>query len=161
MNRWRLVVVALALAACTATVPSVGSVPVSSAASSAVASGATTRVEGAVKTAAAATLTLADGTTLALGPTTRITRTDSATLADLKSGQFAVITARLQPDGTLLASLVMIFAESTSRLVPPGQGPLAAGNLMTNASIVSIDQVSGKLVHGHVPELVGDRCARA
>ena len=104
--------------------------------------GAATRVQGKVQSATASKLTLADGATLELSATTRITRTDPATPADLKPGVFVAITAKQQPDQTLLASMVSIFPESLSRVVAPGQRPLAEGNLMTNAAIASIDQVS-------------------
>ena len=103
---------------------------------------AATRVQGKVQSATASKLTLADGETLELSATTRITRTDPATPADLKAGAFVAITAKQQPDQTLLASMVSIFSESLSRVVAPGQRPLTEGNLMTNAAIASIDQVS-------------------
>ena len=99
-------------------------------------------MQGKVQTATASKLTLADGETLELSATTRITRTDPATPADLKPGLFVAITAKQQPDQTLLASMVSIFSESLSRVVTPGQRPLAEGNLMTNAAIASIDQVT-------------------
>lgn len=38
----------------------------------------------------------------------------------------------------------MIFAASLSRVVPPGQRPLPEGELMTNAAIATIDQVTGR-----------------
>jgi uncharacterized protein DUF5666 len=98
-------------------------------------------VEGTVESATAIKLTLVGGATLGITPTTRITRADPATTADLKPGQFVAITARQQPDQTLLASMVSIFSESLSRAVPPGQRPLPEGNLMTNAAIAAIDQV--------------------
>ena len=79
---------------------------------------------------------------LELSASTRITRTDPATSADLRPGLFVAITAKQQPDQTLLATMVSIFSESLSRVVPPGQRPLTEGNLMTNAAIASIDQVS-------------------
>lgn len=101
------------------------------------------RVEGVVRTATSSSLTLADGTILELSPSTRVIRVAAATPADLKPGMFVAITARRQPDNTLLASMVSIFSESQSRIVPPGQRPLPEGNLMTNAPIASIDQVSG------------------
>jgi hypothetical protein len=116
--------------------------PASVAASPSASAGAATRVQGKVQSATATKLTLADGAVLDLGASTRITRTDPATPADLKPGLFVAITAKQQPDRTLLASMVSIFAESLSRVVPPGQRPLTEGNLMTNAAIASIDQVS-------------------
>ena len=111
-------------------------------ASSTAGASAATRVQGKVQSATASKLTLADGTVLELSASTRITRTDPATPADLRPGLFVAITAKQQPDQTLLATMVSIFSESLSHVVPPGQRPLTEGNLMTNAAIASIDQVS-------------------
>jgi len=141
-----LLVVALTAAACGgAASPSAvtsSPSPTAVAASPSPRAGAATRVQGKVQSATASKLTLADGGTLELSATTRITRTDPATPADLKPGLFVAITAKQQPDQTLLASMVSIFSESLSRVVPPGQRPLTEGNLMTNAAIASIDQVT-------------------
>jgi hypothetical protein len=143
--RRTLLIVALAATSCgqaaapaalTAT-PSPAAVAVSPSSSAA----AATRVQAKVQSATATTLTLTDGEVLDLSANTRITRTDPATPADLKPGLFVAITAKQQPDRTLLASMVSIFAESLTRVVPPGQRPLTEGNLMTNAAIASIDQV--------------------
>ena len=147
MIRLTLLVVALATAACggAASPSAVTSVPSPAAvapSASPSAGAAATRVQGKVQTATASKLTLADGEMLELSATTRITRTDPATPADLKPGLFVAITAKQQPDQTLLASMVSIFSESLSRVVAPGQRPLAEGNLMTNAAIASIDQVT-------------------
>src|SRR5207245_8094079 len=73
----------------------------------------------------------------------RIVRNDHATIADLKPGLFVAVTARQQPDNSLLASIVNIFPASLAANVPAGQRPLPQGDLMTNASIASVDQVSG------------------
>jgi len=116
--------------------------PASVTASSTAGASAATRVQGKVQSATAGKLTLADGAVLELSASTRITRTDPATSADLRPGLFVAITAKQQPDQTLLATMVSIFSESLSRVVPPGQRPLTEGNLMTNAAIASIDQVS-------------------
>lgn len=104
---------------------------------------AASRVEGTVHSLTASTLTLDDGTVLQLSATTRTVRTDRATLADLKTGFFVAITAKQQPDGSLVASIVNLFPASIGANVPAGQRPLADGNLMTNAPIAAIDQVSG------------------
>ena len=146
MIRLILLVVVLATAACggAATPTAVTSAASATAAApfASPSAGVATRVQGKVQTATASKLTLADGETLELSATTRITRTDPATPADLKPGLFVAITAKQQPDQTLLASMVSVFSESLSRVVAPGQRPLAEGNLMTNAAIASIDQVT-------------------
>lgn len=98
---------------------------------------------GSAQSATSSALTLADGTVLQLIATARSIRTDRATVVDLKPGLFIAITAKQQPDNTLLASIVNIFPASLGARVPTGQRPLTDGNLMTNAPIASIDQVSG------------------
>ena len=145
MIRFILLGAALAVASCGgAASPSITSSPAPAAVSASPlpSTGTATRVQGKVQSATASKLTLADGETLELSAATRITRTDPATPADLKPGLFVAITAKQQPDQTLLASMVSIFSESLSRVVAPGQRPLAEGNLMTNAAIASIDQVT-------------------
>ena len=86
---------------------------------------------------------LVGNVTLDLTPTTRIVRTDRATIADLRPGVFVAITAKQQPDSSLLASMVNIFPASAASNIAAGQRPLADGNLMTNAPIASVDQVGG------------------
>ena len=104
---------------------------------------AATRVDGTVQSASSTTVSLTDGTVLQLTATTRTVRTDRATVADLKPGLFLAITAKQQPDNTLLATIVNIFPASLGATIQAGQRPLTEGNLMTNAPIASIDQVSG------------------
>jgi hypothetical protein len=99
------------------------------------------RIEGTVTGAAADKITLGDGTSFALTPTTRVLRQLTITPADLRPGMYVAVTAKSQPDGTLLASIVSVFSESVSRAVAGGQRPLPEGNLMTNATI---DQVAGR-----------------
>ena len=103
------------------------------------ASGAT-RVEGTVKSNDSGHVTLADGTSFDVIRATRVVRSQAGTPADLKPGLFVAITAKEQPDKTLLASIVSVFPDSLSKVVTAGQRPLTGGNLMTNAAI---DQVSG------------------
>jgi hypothetical protein len=126
-----------------ATPTPVGTAPRSPAAAASAAPSAATRVDGLVRTATSSALTLTDGTVLPVTVTTRIVRTDKATIADLTPGLFVAITAKQQPDTTLLASIVNVFPASLGSAIPAGQRPLADGNLMTNAPIAAIDQVSG------------------
>ena len=144
--RWALITIAAA--ACGGSAANGGTpAPTTSATAAPAAASASapaaTRVDGTVQSASATAVTLADGTVLQLTPTTRIVRTDRATVADLKPGLFLAITAKQQPDNTLLASIVNIFPASLGATIQAGQRPLAEGNLMTNAPIASIDQVSG------------------
>ena len=128
--------VSLLLTACAGA--QVASSPAPSAPVPPVGSGAT-RIEGIVKSNDSGHVTLADGTTFDLTRTTRVVRSQAGTAADLKPGLFVAITAKEQPDKTLLASIVNVFPDSSSR-VGAGQRPLTGGNLMTNAAI---DQVNG------------------
>ena len=102
---------------------------------------AAARIEGTVTGVAADKITLGDGSTFALTPTTRVLRQLTITPAELRPGMYVAVTAKSQPDGTLLASIVSVFSESVSRAVAAGQRPLPEGNLMTNATI---DQVAGR-----------------
>ena len=61
------------------------------------------------------------------------------TATDLHQGDYVAITAKRQPDNTLLATIVNVFQVSLGQ-VGAGQRPLPEGNLMTNASI---DQLQG------------------
>lgn len=124
----------------TACAGSQAATPASAAFSASPAASGVTRVEGIVKSNDSGRVTLADGTGFDLTRTTRVVRSQAGTPADLKPGLFVAITAKEQPDQTLLASIVSVFPESLSKVVPPGQRPLSGGNLMTNAAI---DQVSG------------------
>src|SRR5207302_1346131 len=57
--------------------------------------------------------------------------------SDLMSGMNAGITAKEQPDGTLLASQVRTFPPS-SGLTNAGQRPMDGGNIMTNATVDTV-----------------------
>lgn len=96
------------------------------------------RVNGTVQTVAGPTITLTDGRTLELDPNTSVIRVQPATPADLAPQEYVAITATRQQDGTLLASMINVFAES-QRGLGAGQRPMAGGNLMTNATITSIN----------------------
>src|SRR5258708_1568011 len=60
-----------------------------------------------------------------------------------RPGHFVAITGRQQPDGSRLASIVKVSPASMGATIPAGQRPLTEGNLMTNAPIAAIDQISG------------------
>jgi Domain of unknown function (DUF5666) len=94
----------------------------------------TGRVSGTVREMAGARVVLTDGTQFELAPDSRIIRSVPGSTTDLRAGQFVAITALRQPDDTLLASRVNVFAES-QRGLAVGQRPMTSGNLMTNATI--------------------------
>ena len=96
------------------------------------------RVEGAVKAVAGEQVTLEDGKSFKLGANARIIRRVTIQPTDLQAGQYVAITAKIQPDALLLASIVNIFAPEMGN-VAPGQRPMPDGNLMTNATIEKVD----------------------
>jgi hypothetical protein len=93
------------------------------------------RVTGTVQSIVAGKVSLKEGSSFSLGPNTPITRQAPGTVADLQPGRTVAVTAKRQPDNTLLASLVRI--QPLTRL---GQSPLDGGDLMTNATV---DKVTG------------------
>jgi hypothetical protein len=95
-----------------------------------------TSVDGTVQTVDATKLTLADGKSFTLSDTTNVIRVVPITAADLKVGQYVAVTAKRQPDNTLLASIVNVFPTTGNTF----QRPMDGGNIMTNATI---DQISG------------------
>ena len=96
------------------------------------------RLNGTVRALEGTRVTLADGTAFAIVPETRITRSIPAAFGDLQAGEFAAITAKAQPDGSLLASMINILPMiSGSGFL--GQFPMEGGDLMTNAEIVAVD----------------------
>jgi hypothetical protein len=97
------------------------------------------RIEGVIQNISGTQVALDNGRSFTVPSSARVLRTVPITAADLQPGQYVAITARRQPDNTLLASIVNIFPESLGQ-VAPGQRPMPAGNLMTNATI---DQVEG------------------
>jgi predicted lipoprotein with Yx(FWY)xxD motif len=97
------------------------------------------RVDGVVQSVTGNQVMLSNGRGFSLASSARVLRSMPITAADLQPGQYVAITAKRQPDNTLLASIVSIFPESMGQ-VAPGQRPLPAGDLMTNATI---DQVQG------------------
>ena len=153
VRRSTLASVALAVAACacgpTASPSAAPATPTAiapaaqSAASPAVAAAspspaAAERVEGTVQGLAGGTVTLASGRSVAVPATARVTRLLTITAADLHQGDYVAVTARRQPDNTLIASIVNVFPPSLGQ-VAPGQRPLPEGNLMTNANIETLE----------------------
>jgi hypothetical protein len=105
------------------------------------------RMQGSIQSVDGTTVWLSGGSSFGLSASTRIVETRPATAADLTSGQYAAITATRQDDGSLLASIISVFPES-SRGSFEGQRPLDGDNVMTNAFIDSarIDFASDALV---------------
>ena len=128
----------------TATVPPAPTatpVPASSPAAAAAATPPTNpaeRDDGTIQAVANGTITLSDGKTFSVVSKTRIIRTEAIKAGDLKSGDYVAVTAKRQPDNTLLASVVNVFPSSLKG-VGVGQRPMTGGNLMTNATVDKID----------------------
>lgn len=96
------------------------------------------RVTGSVQAIDGSKVTLKEGVSFTLTPQTTVTSRLPSAASMLQKGQVVAITAKRQPDNTLLASIVTVFA------MPPsgfslGQRPMDAGNLMTNATIETVD----------------------
>jgi hypothetical protein len=101
------------------------------------ASNPATRVSGTVASVAGNTVSLQDGSSFMLNGQTAITQNVPATATDIQSGRVVAVTAKQQPDNSLLASMVVVFP------TPPGfnlsQFPQSDGNLMTNATVTQVN----------------------
>jgi hypothetical protein len=107
------------------------------------------RLNGKVQSIASGKVTLDSGSAFTLAPDTRVIRSATATLADIKVGDYVAVTAKRQSDNTLLASAINVFPPSLNG-VAPGQRPMTGGNLMTNATVdtVNADGLSVKFPDG-------------
>src|SRR5581483_11937435 len=97
------------------------------------------RVTGTVASVDNGKVSMQDGKSFTVNGQTAITRRSVVDASAIKTGQTVAVTAKRQPDNTLLASIVTVFSTPPNGF-PLGQRPLDAGNLMTNATV---DQVSG------------------
>jgi hypothetical protein len=93
------------------------------------------RVSGAVQSVSGNTVTLSQGDSFMLSPQTAITMRTTTDASAFQAGKTVAITAKQQPDGTLLASMIVIFPTAPGGGSFFGQRPLDGGNLMTNATI--------------------------
>jgi hypothetical protein len=92
--------------------------------------------DGTIQSIDTAKLTFADGKSFDLTDKTNVIRLTPITASDLKVGQYVAVTAKRQPDNSLLASIVNVFPTTGNTF----QRPMDGGNIMTNATI---DQISG------------------
>jgi hypothetical protein len=92
------------------------------------------RVDGAVQTFANGQVTLSNGRSFAAPASASITLSRPSAATDLHTGDYVAITGKIQGDGTLLATIVNVFAPSRGQIAP-GQRPLPSGDLMTNATV--------------------------
>ena len=96
-----------------------------------------TRVSGAIQSVAENKVTLQDGASFGIAPSTQISCVVTASLSDLRPGDYVAVTAMRQPDDSLKATVVNIFPAS-ARGAANGQFPMTGGNLMTNAAIAKV-----------------------
>ena len=96
------------------------------------------RVTGIVQSIDGGRVVLKEGSSFTLAPQVTVTRRMAATQAALQTGATVAITAKRQPDNTLLASMIVVF-QMPPNGVPLGQRPMDAGNLMTNATIDKVE----------------------
>jgi hypothetical protein len=110
------------------------------------------RVSGTIQRVDGDQVTLQSGERFAVTSDARIIRSVPVDPTTLQPGDFVAVTAKRQPDNTLLASIVNIFPDSM-RGLGIGQRPMDDGNLMTNATIsdgpnlmtnATIDTASGR-----------------
>ncbi len=119
--------------------------PVSAGASGAAASakpaaGPPNFINGTIQTIAPDKITLSDGQSFSLTANTPFIRFQKSAPSDLKPGEGLAITAKLQQDGTLLASDIRIASQPGASANPnSSQFPLNGGNLMTNATAKSVN----------------------
>ncbi|HEX6512753.1 MAG TPA: DUF5666 domain-containing protein [Chloroflexota bacterium] len=120
--------------------------PAASVAASGAAQANPTFTDGTVQALEATKLTLAEGgKTFTITPQTSFAKLEKVAAADVKPGQFVAITAKQQPDNSLLASFLRLQDSSGGR--PASQFPMdytangqpQPGNLMVNALIKSAD----------------------
>jgi hypothetical protein len=116
--------------------PTATPAPTAAATTNAPAAPPRTSVDGTVQSIDATKLTLADGKSFTLSDATNVIRVVPIAAADLKAGQYVAVTAKRQPDNSLLASIVNVFPTTGNTF----QRPMDGGNIMTNATI---DQISG------------------
>jgi hypothetical protein len=119
----------------TAAAPPAASSPAAAATPQAPPAGSRTWAYGAVQGLQGDTLTLSDGQTFTLTDTTNVSQQEPKTAADLQPGQYVGVTAKRQPDNTLLASEVNIIPQAGAEF----QVPMGGGNLMTNGTISEVN----------------------
>ena len=105
-----------------------------------------TFTDGTVASTDATKLTLAEGNkAFTLAPTTSYVKLEKETPADVKPGQFVAITAKLQPDSTLLASALRLQDSSGGR--PANQYPMGqfsnGHSVRGNLIVQIVHQASG------------------
>jgi hypothetical protein len=98
-------------------------------------------LRGVIQAFADGRVTLQDGKSFTLPSDVRLLRSEPKKPSDLKAGQYVAITAKLGAGGVLNASSVGIFGAGFGQ-VGAGQRPLPSGDLMTNATIQSVDGVN-------------------
>ena len=130
-----LTLVGLGCSRSTAAAPPAASAPSVAATPQAPPAGSRTWDYGTVQGLQGDTLTLDGGKTFTLTDTTNVSRQEPLTPADLQPGQYVGVTAKRQPDNTLLASEVNVIPQAGAEF----QVPMGGGNLMTNGTIAEVN----------------------
>ncbi len=117
--------------------PAATTTPAARAAAATPAANPVERVSGTVQRVEGDRVSLTEGGSFTVTDQTAITRREPGTAAALQPGRTVAVTAKRQPDNTLLASLVTVFPTAPNGL-PLGQRPLDGGNLMTNATVDTV-----------------------
>jgi uncharacterized protein DUF5666 len=95
------------------------------------------RISGTVSTIAGNTVTTQDNKSFMIDSKTMVTRHDPASASAIQPGRVVAITAKRQPDDSLLATMILVFRTAPNFTL--GQRPLEGGDLMTNAKVDSAD----------------------
>jgi hypothetical protein len=95
------------------------------------------RVSGSVTRVSDNDVVMSDGSDFRIDPSTAITKRLSGAGRDIQAGRVVAVTAKREPDNTLLASMVLIFPIAPNFQL--GQRPIDGGNLMTNATVDKAD----------------------
>ncbi|HZU77739.1 MAG TPA: DUF5666 domain-containing protein [Dehalococcoidia bacterium] len=102
------------------------------------ATSAVERVNDTIASVSGSTITLQGGRSITVTPQTTITVRKAGSASSLQPGSVVAITAKQQPDNTLLASLVVIFPAAPGGASFLRQFPLDTGDLMTNATVQTV-----------------------
>ncbi|MDR7554979.1 MAG: DUF5666 domain-containing protein [Armatimonadota bacterium] len=100
-------------------------------------------------------ITTRTGTTVRVLTTadTRFLLRQPARLEQIRPNDFVGVTARREPDGSLVALAITIFPPEFKGRVREGQFPMETGNLMTNAYVFqNVRRVEGRVLYLKFPE---------
>jgi hypothetical protein len=108
-----------------------------------------TSLDGTITAVKGSTITLSTADkmekTVTLGPSTLVLMRQTATLAEIKSGDAMGVASRRASDGSLTAISINIFSPELYKVVRKGEFPMQTGDTMTNAVVTNYAKsVSGR-----------------